>query len=729
MKKTAVTIFAMLALTFTSVAQNYYHLRSDGDLPKGYYLDKIYESSKKILLNEPSNDVMSIIDRLPFDFNFYGINYRSYRVSDNGYLTFDTLAINSEKPSSTLPANSIIPFWKDFKLQKLPTPNEGVGIQVFSYTDGIAPNRRHIVQWFGVSLASDNFTGPISNASIFAFAIVFHEGNDGRFDLVYTPYGDKNQKAVIACTNSDKSKSKLLNDSVSNLPFQFSFDKNKFIVHQFVYGIQPNYDLGIKNVNVASIYQVNAIVNFSGTLTNKGKQTVNSCKLNYSINKGDTISFDVTGLNLLPNGEGVYNFSHPLSWTSGALGSLNDVNFYLSEPNGVPDEDSANSHFATKILRNNNNYTATRRILFEEGTGAWCGFCPEAHLILSDAKDVYGDRVIPVSYHFDDSMSIPSGDLFLSKYFSSYPDAMLDRKVFLGSNNTWLSELAARLNGNAPVDVAIEMKSFNIQSREITYQVRAKFSDYWFGKLSLGSMVTEDKVRGNPLANIWSQNNYYSKFRNGGGAGGSSHPFYNELEYMDGYIHKSVLKAMPGGVWGLSGIIPQYITPNAEFTQTFTYVLPEAVFVSYESDNNTDYCSTVDLPGQNEGRNIPANINLIGYVAENDSDVFKRPVINANMDRLWNLTYIPQLKNETQMAIYPNPGNREIGINLYMPENELVKVEIKDINGKLIQSSEFTPGAGQVALYMDVADLPNGMYLVHLSSNSYNLNSKWIKQP
>jgi hypothetical protein len=30
---------------------------------------------------------------------------------------------------------------------------------------------------------------------------------------------------------------------------------------------------------------------------------------------------------------------------------------------------------------------------------------------------------------------------------------------------------------------------------------------------------------------------------------------------------------------------------------------------------------------------------------------------------------------------------------------------------------------------MDVTDLPNGMYLIHLSSNSYNLNSKWIKQP
>ncbi len=723
-------IFYFLFCLLTSSlcqAQNYYHLRSDGNLPNGYYLDKIYESSKRILLNEPNNESMSLIDRLPFDFNFYGNTYRSYRVSDNGYLTFDTLSINSLKPGSTYPANSIIPFWKDFKLQKLPAPNEGVGIQVFSYTDGVAPNRKHIVQWFGVSLASDNFTGPITNASIFAFAIVFHEGNEGRFDLVYTPYGDKSQKAVIGCSNADNSSSKLLNDSLSHLPFQFSFDKNKFMVYQFIYGSQPDYDLSIKNLNVASIYPVNAIVNFSGTLSNYGKQTINNFKLNYSINQGDTISFDINGQNLLSNGEGVMTFSHPLSWTSGSAGSLNDVNFFLSDPNGMMDEDSANSHYTKTVLRNTNNYTAPRRVLFEEGTGAWCGYCPEAHLILAEAKSTYGDKVIPVSYHFDDSMTTPSGDIFLSNYFSSYPDAMLDRKVMLGSNNTWLTELAARINGNAPVDISIEAKSFNVLTREISYTVRAKFSDYWYGNMTLGSIITEDKVRGNALANIWSQNNYYSQFHNGG-VGGASHPLYNEKEYMDGYIHKSVVKAMPGGVWGMSGILPQYITPNSEYTQTFTYVLPDAAFVNYDIDNNTQYCSTIDAPGQNEGRNIPANINLIAYVADQDSDVMKRTVINAGEERLWNLTYLPNLPKLSQFKLSPNPGSDFISINLVQDQSLDVKVELFDLNGRVLKSANYQPGIGQVALFLDMSEFNTGVYLVRVSTINWSAGEKWVKQ-
>lgn len=708
-------------------SQNYYHLRADGNLPKGYYLDKIYESSKKILLNEPNNDAMSAIDRIPFDFNFYGKTYRSFRVSDNGYLSFDTLSIDSQEPDSVLPKNSIVGFWKDFKMQKLPTPNQGVGIQVFSYTDGLAPNRRHIVQFFGLSLINDDFSGPVTNANIYAFAIILHEGNEGRFDLVYTPYGDKNQKASIGCSNDDNSITKLLNDSISNLPFQFSFEKDKFIVYQFIYGNQPNYDLSIKSINLSKIYQTNAVVNFSGVLYNVGRNKVNSLNLNYSVNQGDTIVYPLSGLNILANAESSYSFNHPISWTSGATGSLNNVNFWLSDPNGQKDEDSTNSHISRIILRNNSTNYVQRNVIFEEGTGAWCGYCPDAHLILDEAVKLHGDRVIPVSYHSDDSMSYSDGDEFLRTYVTSYPDAILDRKVFLGSNNTWLNELSTRLNGNAPVEVSIDLKSFNIQTRVISYTVKVKFIDYWYGNLNLGSIVTEDRIRGNAFPNIWSQNNYYSKFHNGG-VGGPSHPMYNELEYMDGYLHNHVSKANPGGIWGISGIIPEYIVPNAEYSQTFTYTLPPAEFVSYSIDNNTEFCSTVDLPGQNEGRNIPAFINLIGYVSQNDSDAFKREIINAGYEKLWNLTGIREVFLPESISIYPNPANHAFNLAFKNADADEVLVEITDVHGRTLKSLKFDHlYPGDNVLFIDCHDLSPGVYNVILKSpGQYSSNKLTI---
>lgn len=726
-KKLLFLVSLLLCLTNT-FSQNYYHLRSDGELPEGYFLDKLYESTKTILLNEPSNDLMSAVGQMPFAFSYFGQTYTKYRVSDNGYLSFDTSDLDSKEPSANLPKNSIIGFWKDFKMQKLPEPNQGVGIQVFSYTVGKAPHRRHIVQFFGLSLIENDFSGPISNASIFAFAIIFHEGSKGRFDLVYTPYGDKTQKAVIGCTNADNSKEKLLNDSISFLPFQFSFENKNFIVYQFHYGNQPEFDLSLKTVNVNSVYQTNAVVNFSGVLFNSGKQTVNSLKLNYAINQGDTITYDLTGLNIKANGESLYTFLHPLSWTGGANGSLNAVNFWLSHPNGFDDEDSSNSHFAKTVLRNQNNYTAPRRVLLEEGTGAWCGYCPDAHLVTKQAKNQFGDRIITVSYHNEDSMSILSGDSFLNTFFSSYPDAILDRRVPLGSTSTWINEIASRVNGNAPVDVFVEMKSFNVNTREITYTVRVKFSDYWYGNLNIGSIVTEDRVRGNAAPNLWSQNNYYSKFHNGG-AGGVNHPLYNEKEYMDGYLHQSVVKSLPGGVWGVSGIIPQYITPNSEFSQTFSYVLPPPAFVQYDEENNTEYCSTRDDSLYNEGRNIPAYIRLIGYVSANDSNETNRPVLNSKQESLWNLVDVNSVFIPKSLQIYPNPAQNTLYINWQIHQSEMVMLYIRDVTGKVVKTIAYDHlSSGEQILMADISELSSGCYALSFVSNSQVLTSKFIKQ-
>lgn len=700
-------------------AQGYYGVRNDGAVPKGYYLDKVYDSDKTIHLNQPLNQELSEVGLIPFNFYFYGSSVNKFKVSDNGYLSFDISSSSSVVPDTTLPANSIVAFGKDFKLQKLPVPNDGIGTQVFSYTLGQAPNRRHIIQYYGLSLANDLLDKPISNASIYAFAIVLHEGPDGRFDLVYSPYGDKNIKGAIGCASAGSVQQTLMNDSLSLLPFQFSFDPARFIVYQFRYGIQPEYDLVIKDLKLSNIYPVNAIVNFTGTMSNWGKQAVHSYYLNYSVDAGDTVKHLIDQVNLLPNGQGGMAFSHPVSWVGGVAGSLNDVHFWLSEPDNDTDGISENSHITRIVLRNNNNSIVERNLLLEEGTGAWCGYCPDAHLLLSKAVQLHGNRVIPVSYHFDDSMSNPDGDEFLSRYISSYPDAQIDRKIFLGSNSTWLAEIAARLNINAPVSLAIEMKSYDLQTRIVRYRVRVRFTDYWYGDMRIGSLVTEQSVRGNASANIWSQNNYYSRFHTSGGAGGASHPLYNELEYMDGYLHQSVHKASPGGVWGTTGIVPALVAPGSEYTADFTYQLPPAAFVQYAADNNTAYCNTADGPGENEGRNIPARLQLVGFVSEYSDDYFNRPVLNAVSAPLWDLSNLQDLHNpENLLSVYPNPAAAHATLMFKLPAGTRVNLDVVGSDARLLSSEPHGyMDAGAHLLFLDTQSLANGIYQIGLRTD------------
>src|SRR4051812_22499415 len=101
-------LFAFIILFQPMRAQNYYPVRNDGKLPRGYVLDKIYETGKNVHLTQPSDDQLSAPGQIPFNFYFYNTPYTTYKVSDNGYITFDLSQNISQLPDSVLPKNSIL---------------------------------------------------------------------------------------------------------------------------------------------------------------------------------------------------------------------------------------------------------------------------------------------------------------------------------------------------------------------------------------------------------------------------------------------------------------------------------------------------------------------------------------------------------------------------------------------------------------------------------------------
>lgn len=705
---------------FNSIAQNYFAIRNDGDIHKGYFLDQVYDEGTQRLLTFPSNDLFSPTVNIPFPFQFYGTQYQQLKVSDNGFLTFNLSSNQTTYNPQSIPSNSIFAFYNDFKLAQFPNPNQGLGVKVYAYTFGEAPKRQFVIQYFGLSRFNDSFKTPTNNASVYAFAIVLHEGNQGRFDIIYSPYGDKNLKGFVGCKSASGT-TYLVNDSAIQLPHQFSFNTSQFIVYQFNVGRQLQEDVQILDVNVNKIYPTNAIVNFSGRLKNNGKNVLNSVVLNYAINNGDTISHQLSQLNVLPNGQQKYSFNHPISWTSGTVGSLNQVRFWTSLPNGKLDSLDENNQFRTQILRNQNNSTIERNVMFELATGAWCGFCPDGHLLLKQAIEKYGKRVVPISYHEDDSMSIPDGNVILRRYVSSYPDAFLDRASFLGSKSTWLNDLESRLSVRSPIEIKLVNKDFNSNTRRLTYTVKVKFVDYYYGKLRLGGIITEDNVRGVESNNLWSQSNYYSSMHVSGGSAGPTHPFYNELEFMHGYKHRFVLKEMLGGPTGFAGIIPQLVQPNTEIEYTFETIIPPVKKVSYQTENNTPFCSTIDDVGMNEGFNVPARLNLIAYVMDEDSnDIFNSPILNTFQEKLWDLeSNISDIQLNNNVYLYPNPAGNTLNIKSSDGET-ILGIKIKSMLGNNILTYDNNSQA------LNIESLSNGVYFIEYNYKGQLYQMKFL---
>lgn len=80
------------------------------------------------------------------------------------------------------------------------------------------------------------------------------------------------------------------------------------------------------------------------------------------------------------------------------------------------------SHTIANLL-----FDVTGRVLVEEGTGAWCGFCPQGLVALEYLDKTYGERVVPVSVHCRDAFAFDEYDQFLA--LGAYPSARINRSV------------------------------------------------------------------------------------------------------------------------------------------------------------------------------------------------------------------------------------------------------------------------------------------------------------
>ncbi len=729
MKKIILPVLALL-MSSSAFAQNYYHVKKEGVNPTGYTNAQVFATSgNSIILNKTSNDVLSAAQTIPFTFNFYGTAVSSYKASDNGYITFNTSATSTVAPASSLsgadPNNAIYAFWKDFELKA--APNANFPVQVFTYNTGTAPNRRHIIQYFGLS----NKGGAIAaNADVNSFAIVLYEGTSGRFDIIYNGYGNSGATGIIGCENADGSTGYTLGGSVSNLKVASDFSDAKNVVLQFNYGTQPDLDPALLTNNLNRFYKVGESVSIGGTITNYGKTPITGLKVNYSIDGGATQTYTMSSLSLMGSGENTIAFTHNIPWTSGAVGTLSAVKVWVAEPNvSGTDADLTNNDVTASILRNKGTSTVERNVLFEEATGGWCGYCPDGHLIMKDVVDQNPDRVIPVMHHNSDLMSTTEGDKINTAYAGGYPDGFIDRTIFPANRGTWAQEITNRLSVDAPVKVTITAKSFNPTTRTIVFRVNARFSDYWAGDLRIGAIVSEDEVRGNVNQNNWSQHNYYSKFHSSGGVGGASHPLYTELEFMDGYRHQHVTRGFPNSsAWGLASIIPDVAEPDVDYSYDFTYVVGAETKVSYATDNNTPVCSTIDDAGSNYGWNKVPYINLIGFVAEYDgANVGNRPILNAGATRLWNIAASLEetAAKATINAVYPNPAKDYANIKINLTENTNVKIEVFNAVGQLVSvEQDGMMEAGENNFLIKTADLATGIYTINVTTANGTTTTK-----
>ncbi len=335
-----------------------------------------------------------------------------------------------------------------------------------------------------------------------------------------------------------------------------------------------------------------------------------------------------------------------------------------------------------------------RRILLEEFTGTWCGWCPSGMEVVYDLAEAYPGRIVPVLIHNRDPMAFEEGDLLTSlANLSGFPSAQIDRTTFPGIvvapaifRDIWAAATEAQLRAASRASLAAEV-AYNDTTREITVDLSSTFLTDFTGMPRFGLHLLEDSMSFSGAG--WDQANYTNTHA-GSRWFGQGNPIRN-------FVHRHVLRAIPGGVRGISGVIPQEVEKGQTFTHRITFARPRGTrlrqlsvvaYIYNESGSNKlkEIFQTVEVP------------------------VVERTGVSRN----------PQATTIFEAALMPNPARHQAELHFRLQTGQAARWTLFDVQGRELRQVDLgTLPAGPHRLPLDVSELPAGLYFVALTAGTH----------
>ncbi len=154
-------------------------------------------------------------------------------------------------------------------------------------------------------------------------------------------------------------------------------------------------------------------ITVTATLTAFSEENINAFTAYYE-HKGETFTKEITGLSL-KEGE-----SHTFSFDQKIPVSVGDTIRYKVWAK-VNDTEADAVHCTTVPFL----FIPQRKVVVEEGTGMWCGFCPKGIVAMEEMHKKYPETFIGIAVHYDDVMEVQGYAAPLA--FPAYPSAFVNR--------------------------------------------------------------------------------------------------------------------------------------------------------------------------------------------------------------------------------------------------------------------------------------------------------------
>lgn len=336
--------------------------------------------------------------------------------------------------------------------------------------------------------------------------------------------------------------------------------------------------------------------------------------------------------------------------------------------------------------------TTVKKVIIEDYTGGWCGWCPEGTIILENLKAQYPATMIPIANHNGDALQTPEGAAVDNALqVTSYPNGSIDRKKFPSeaktsvSRSKWVSYFNQRAAEAAKVSVGFANKTFTASTVTYDADVKVKFVSAPKANvpLKLQVYILEDSI---PATGSYYQLNYSSSVQGG-------------KDTLNPWFHNATLRKALGGNWGFASAIPSTPVIGTEYTHHISFTIPPAW--------------------------VKKNIHLVAFVAYDGAVADgEKEILNSEETHL--STFFPVSVNDLKDEVgfvqtYPNPAsvNDVVKIEYNIEKSSVVSLKVFNAVGQLVAApyrSNEVSGSHTIHWRPSDNGVTPGLYILELST-------------
>lgn len=383
----------------------------------------------------------------------------------------------------------------------------------------------------------------------------------------------------------------------------------------------PQHDMMVKSASAPSVVKLGTEITVNGTVKNNALQTCSNPVVTVSLD-GQVVT-ETLPVTLQYRDEADFEIVLPLAADDNNERDANVV-VEVSWADGTVDDFANNNTVVVPVTLVKEVFF--RKMVVEEGTGAWCGWCIRGIVGMRTMNENYPDQFIGLAVHNGDEYVVSSYNSWITSSsggkISGFPSCLINRDGKIYDPSPTQFENFVR-NMNPIADLGISLKAEYAEETgllTINSTVTPMFSGD--ADLRIVYVVVEDQL---PI----SQHNYYA-----GGGSGEMGGFENMGSIVNIDVDDIVRGVYPDPK-GVAEALPASVVKGTEYTHTAEFALP----------------TIADA----------VNVSVVAFVIDNKQGGI---VLNGERTRqITGLNYTPEVSIEQveaakASAIYNLNGNR-----------------------------------------------------------------------